>query len=170
MAAKDLNEAIDWSAVECLNQKPDHTVQNALKQGYREDDGLFLESDTDEQLLIHVPFNSACKLSGLVVKSTKSPDQAPKRIKLFVNRPTIGFGEAADAAGVQEFDLSESDLEGQQLQLKLVKFTKVNVLTIFVESNQGDEGTTIIQKLAVFGSTGDSFNVAEIKDLSKEDK
>ena len=29
----------------------------------------------------------------------------------------------------------------------------VNVLTIFVESNQGDEGTTIIQKLAVFGSS-----------------
>lgn len=94
----------------------------------------------------------------------------------------------------------------------------VNVLTIFVESNQGDEDTTIIQKLAVFGSSafvhaptavhaacnyvvrfaphprmwclcvqpadpahrppacclpaaaGDSFNVAEIKDISKEDK
>lgn len=27
--------------------------------------------------------------------------QAPKRVKLFVNQPTIGFGEAADAAGVQ---------------------------------------------------------------------
>ena len=27
--------------------------------------------------------------------------QAPKRIKLFVNRPTIGFGEAADTPGVQ---------------------------------------------------------------------
>jgi hypothetical protein len=25
-----------------------------LKQGYREDDGLFLESDTDEQLLINI--------------------------------------------------------------------------------------------------------------------
>lgn len=34
MAAQDLNGAIDWSAVECLNQKPDHTVQNALKQGW----------------------------------------------------------------------------------------------------------------------------------------
>lgn len=45
------------------------------KPSYREDDGLYLESDTDEQLLIHVPFNSACKLSGLVVKSTKSGDQ-----------------------------------------------------------------------------------------------
>ena len=27
--------------------------------------------------------------------------QAPKRVKLFVNQPTIGFSEAADAAGVQ---------------------------------------------------------------------
>ena len=26
-------------------------------QGYREDEGLYLESDTDEQLLIHIPFN-----------------------------------------------------------------------------------------------------------------
>jgi hypothetical protein len=110
MAAADLNEAVDWSAVECLNQQPGHTIQNALKQvggpaggataavapcvalhlsrqhppppflfpwlqGYREDDGLYLESDTDEQLLIHIPFNTACKLSGLVIKSTKSADQ-----------------------------------------------------------------------------------------------
>lgn len=29
---------------------------------------------------------------------------------------------------------------------------QVNVLTLFVESNQGDEDTTIIQKLALFGS------------------
>ncbi|KAL4854274.1 PITH domain-containing protein [Chlorella vulgaris] len=159
MAAADLNELIEWPALECLNQQPGHTVQNALKQGYREDDGLFLESDTDEQLLIHIPFNTACKLSGL----------APKKVKLFVNRPTIGFSEAADSAGVQELELSEEDVEGKQLQLKLVKFSKVNVLTLFVESNQGDEDTTIIQKLAVFGSGGDTFNVAQIKDVSKEE-
>ncbi|KAI3426924.1 hypothetical protein D9Q98_006868 [Chlorella vulgaris] len=168
MAAADLNELIEWPALECLNQQPGHTVQNALKQGYREDDGLFLESDTDEQLLIHIPFNTACKLSGLVIKSTKT-DQAPKKVKLFVNRPTIGFSEAADSAGVQELELSEEDVEGKQLQLKLVKFSKVNVLTLFVESNQGDEDTTVIQKLAVFGSGGDTFNVAQIKDVSKEE-
>ncbi|PSC75971.1 PITH domain-containing protein [Micractinium conductrix] len=165
----DLLDAVDFSAVEALNQQPGHSLQNALKQGYREDDGLYLESDTDEQLLIHIPFNTACKLSGLVIKSTKE-GQAPKRVKLFVNQPTIGFSEAADAAGVQEFDLSEEDLAGGQLQLKLVKFTKVNCLTIFIESNQGDEDTTIVQKLALFGSSGDSFNVAAIKDVSKEEK
>ena len=26
-------------------------------KGYREDENLFLESDTDEQLLLHIPFN-----------------------------------------------------------------------------------------------------------------
>ena len=45
------------------------------EQGYREDDGLYLESDTDEQLLIHIPFNTACKLQGLVIKSSKAPEQ-----------------------------------------------------------------------------------------------
>jgi len=29
-----------------------------LKQGYREDDGLYVESDTDEQLLINIPCES----------------------------------------------------------------------------------------------------------------
>ena len=41
------------------------------------------------------------------------------------------------------------------------------MLTVFIESNQGDEETTIVQKVAVFGSGGDTFNVAEIKDVSK---
>lgn len=27
-----MNELIDWSAVECLNQKPAHRIDNALKQ------------------------------------------------------------------------------------------------------------------------------------------
>ena len=53
---------------------PPHTL-TAIRQGYREDDGLYLESDTDEQLLIHIPFQNACRLSGLVIKSSQSPEQ-----------------------------------------------------------------------------------------------
>lgn len=166
---KDLLDSIDFRAVECLNSNPKHPIGNALKQGYREDDGLYLESDTDEQLLIHIPFNTACKLSGLVIKSSgSSSGQAPKKVKLFVNWPTIGFSEAADTAGVQEFELGEKELAGELLQLKLVKFQRVSCLTIFIESNQEDEDTTLVQKLAVFGSAGDTFNVADIKDVSKE--
>ena len=72
-----------WITVDhCLPPSP---------QGYREDDGLVLESDTDEQLLIHINFSQAVRLSGIVIKSTVG-DAAPKTVKLFVNQPTIGFG------------------------------------------------------------------------------
>ena len=76
--------------------------------------------------------------------------------------------EAADAPGVQDFELSAAELGGEVLQLRLVKFSRVNCLTIFVESNQGDEETTVIQKIALIGAAGDKFDVGALKDISKE--
>ena len=51
---------------------------------------------------------------------------------------------------------------------RLVKFQNVNVLTVFVESNQGDEETTIIQQIKVIGSGGETFNVSEIKKIEHD--
>lgn len=169
MAAQtDLLDYIDWSCVECLNQQPSHAAANALKQGYRDDDGVYLESDADEQLLIHIPFNQAVKLQGLVVKSSATEGRAPKHIKLFTNRASLGFSEAADFPAIQEFDLSEQDAkEGKLLTLKFVKFQAVNILTLFIEDNQGAE-TTLIHKIAVFGSSGEKMNVNEIKKQQEE--
>ncbi len=138
-------------------------------QGYREDDGLVLESDTDEQLLIHLTFNQSVKLNGLIIKSSAG-GQAPKLIKLFVDRPTIGFSEATDSPGVDNFDLTEAQLTGDVVPLKLVKFNRVNCLTIFIESNQEDEETTIIQKIGIQGSAGETFDVKDFKDVSKQDE
>ena len=45
---KDLLEQIDNGHVECLNENPDRPWSYALKQGYREDDGLVLEETRAE--------------------------------------------------------------------------------------------------------------------------
>ncbi|EIE19587.1 DUF1000-domain-containing protein [Coccomyxa subellipsoidea C-169] len=164
----DLLDIIEWSCVECLNQNPSRNIGNALKQGYREDDGLYLESDTDEQLLLHIPFNQAVKLHSWAIKSVGSKGHAPRKVRLFINRPSLGFSEAADFPAVQEFQLSEEDLEGKLLPLKLVKFQSVNILSIFIEDNQEEEETTQVQKIVLYGSTGETMNVNEIKKVGEE--
>jgi hypothetical protein len=70
-------------------------------------------------LLIHVIFNSATKLRSVVLGAPED-GHAPKKVKLFVNRPTIGFSEAEEECAVQEFDLSAAQVGGQPLALKYV--------------------------------------------------
>ena len=205
------------------------------------------------------------KLHSLLIKATGSTGKGPKLVKLFTNRPSLGFSEAQDDPPVQQFELEESSLEeGATLTLKYapccctkafaciqrplrccwactdmrlrvlqhlcsyqdtrrdayvlqiqslvharavavsllcshalhkwmsyewmryasmpcelvpmhnaymcryVKFQSVTKLSIFIESNQGDEETTVLQKIAIFGSSGERMNVADIKDASKQ--
>jgi len=115
----DLVEYVDWSSVECLNQKPGQEIGNALKQDHRDDDSLFLESDTDEQLLIFVPFNQNVKLGELVLKSTEKAS-GPLKVKVFVNRHSMGFDQASGEPATQEFELTEKQLEGEPVPLRLV--------------------------------------------------
>lgn len=163
----DLSACIDFRNVECLNSKPGKGFANVLKQGYREDDGLVLESDTDEQILIHIPFQFAVKISGILVRSTEAG--RPKRVKLFVNNNVIGFSEAMESKAVYEFDLAEQQLSGENpIALPTVKFRNVNCLSIFVESNIDEEDTTTIQKIVLLGEQGQKFDVASIQDVSKQ--
>jgi PITH domain len=99
-------------------------------QGYREDANLFLESDADDQLIIHVIFNTATKLRSIVV-SAADDGHAPKKIKLFTNNPTIGFSEAEDEKAVQEFVLTPEHIAGKPLTLKCVPDQVVLHWTLF---------------------------------------
>ncbi|KAI5398360.1 hypothetical protein KIW84_063955, partial [Lathyrus oleraceus] len=85
----DLLDFIDWTGVECLNQSTTHSLPNAIKQGYREDEGLHLESDADEQLLLYIPFTQVIKLYSFVIKGPE--DEGPKTVKLFSNKEHMGF-------------------------------------------------------------------------------
>lgn len=41
---------------------------------------------------------------------------------------------------------------------------------MFISSNQGDEDTTRIQKITIFGQSGETMNVADIKKAGEEDQ
>ncbi|PHU13815.1 PITH domain-containing protein [Capsicum chinense] len=144
----DLLDFVDWSGVECLNQNGSHTISNALKQGYREDEGLNLVNDADEQLLIYIPFNQVIKLHSIVIKGPE--EEGPKTVKLFSNKEHIGFSNVNDYPSSDTVVLSEDNLKEKSVILKYVKFQNVRSVTIFIDDNQLDGETTKVEKIVMY--------------------
>ncbi|KAF2287867.1 hypothetical protein GH714_003033 [Hevea brasiliensis] len=159
----DLVDFVDWSGVECLNQNSSHSLPNALKQGYREDDGLNLESDADEQLLINIPFTQVVKLYSVVVKGPE--EEGPKTVKLFSNKEHMGFSNVNEFPPSDTAILSPDNLKEKPVVLKYVKFQNVRSLTIFIEDNQSGSDITKVQKIALFGTTVETTDMKGLKKI-----
>lgn len=71
---------------------------------------------------------AAVKLNSLVIKSSETKGKGPRQIRLFKNTPSIGFGEAESAPAIQEFELTEKDLEGEALTLRLASLVSTHSL------------------------------------------
>ncbi|KAF5191802.1 Thioredoxin-like protein [Thalictrum thalictroides] len=159
----DLLDFIDWTGVECLNFKPNKTIANALKQGYREDDGLSLESDADEQLLIYIPFTQVVKLHSINIKGPE--EEGPRTVKLYANKEHMGFSNVNDYPPSDTAIFSSENLKGKPVTLKYVKFQSVRSLTIFIEDNQGSVDNTLVQKIAFYGSTVETTDMKGLKKI-----
>ncbi|KAG0354538.1 Thioredoxin-like protein 1 [Gamsiella multidivaricata] len=159
----DISDQITLNQVDCLNQQAANHIRNALKT-----DDTFLESDVDEQLIISVPFNQAIKLHSLKIVP-KDIAHAPKTIKLYVNKLTLGFDEAESVQETQTIVLTEKDYEGNGLiPLRFVKFQNVTSVILFIEDNLGDEETTQIKQLVFIGSPLDSTDMTALKKVEHE--
>ncbi|AQK62361.1 PITH domain-containing protein At3g04780-like [Zea mays] len=162
----DLIDFIDWTGVECLNQDSSHSIVNALKQSLRDDEGLYLASDSDEQLLIYIPFMQVVKLHSVLFKGPE--EEGPKTVKLFSNKEHMGFSNVNDYPPMDTLELSSDHLiENKPLPLKYVKFQNVRSLTVFIEDNQSGSDVSKIQKVALYGTTVDTTNM---KDLRKTEE
>ncbi|KAL7204864.1 hypothetical protein ACSBR2_017888 [Camellia fascicularis] len=159
----DLLDFVDWSGIECLNQSTTHSIANALKQGYREDEGLNLESDADEQLLMYIPFTQVIKLHSIIIKGPE--EEGPKTVKLFANREHMGFSNVNDFPPSDTAVLSPDTLEGKPVILKYVKFQNVRSLTIFVEDNQSGSDITKVQKIVLYGTTVETTDMKGLKKI-----
>lgn len=153
----DLIPMINKAGCECLNESDDHPFTEALSSG-----GGYLESDTDEQLILYISFNQAVKLHSLRIKGPE--DCGPKTIKLFINQPhTIDFDTAENANAIQEITLSPKELEGEVIHLKYVKLQNVINCTLFVKDNQTEADTTQISYLQIIGSPVQTTKMADFK-------
>ncbi|XP_063815839.1 thioredoxin-like protein 1 [Pseudophryne corroboree] len=155
----DLMPFVNKAGCECLNESDDNGFENCLRK-----DTTYLESDCDEQLLITVAFNQPVKLYSMKLHG---PDngQGPKYVKIFINLPrSMDFDEAMRSEPTQAFELTADDIKEESIiQLRYVKFQNVNSVTLFVQSNQGDEEATRISYFTFIGTPVQATNMNDFK-------
>lgn len=155
-AEQELSSLFVSTGTFCLNAKPSHPFSNLNAGG-----GLFLQSDTDEQILIHIVFQTAVRLSAISMQAP-GDESAPTAVKLYANLPSPGFSDIGDTEISQLVPLSTADLTSfKKLPLKQAKFQRVNSLSLFIDENNGGEVTSLAG-LKIFGYTLDGLDVGTI--------
>ncbi|KAI0075789.1 DUF1000-domain-containing protein [Panus rudis PR-1116 ss-1] len=149
-----LLEFLDGSQINCLNEAGDHTLKSILSAKQKNDSSSYLLSDADEQLLLNIPFNQTVRVRSLVIQAS-DVERAPKRIKIFINKPSLGFEDVEDAEepeASQIIDLTEDQVkEGKRIPLRFVRFQSVSSLHIFVVNNTSGSDETRIDAVDIFG-------------------
>lgn len=142
----------------------------------------WVESDTDEQLMLFIPFQSTLKVHSLHVTSLPPKDSEgdeaeipmrPKTFQIYSNRPHIlGFDEAEDVPATQTIALETRDWDEKsgtaKIELRFVKFQNVTSLVIFVLDGDGNGEKVRIDRLRIIGETGEKRKLGKLEKIGDE--
>ena len=161
-APQDITEVIDKKETYGLNISDRFPFTNLFVG----DNTLMTRSDADEQLLLHITFGEAVCLQGIkLVAGEGKINEAPRTVKLFANRVSVSFTDVESATPTQLLELSRADVGPDSIftPVKQVLFNRINSLTIFIASNQGEEDVTTVGGLRLFGKPLGSTNMSQLK-------
>lgn len=137
----------------------------------------WIESDTDEQLMLYIPFQSTLKVHTLHLTSCPPSDDdditRPRSIKLYTNKSNVlSFDEAESVPPTQTVELSPGDWDEKtstaKIELRFVKFQNVSSLVIFVAEGEGEGEKTRIDRVRVVGETGEKRSMGKLEKIGDE--
>ncbi|CZT47399.1 related to thioredoxin-like protein [Rhynchosporium secalis] len=141
----------------------------------------WVESDTDEQLMLFMPFQCTLKVHTLQVTSLPpaagedDDDEVPMRpktVQIYTNRAHIlGFEEADDIPATQSITLEAKDWDETgtaTLSLRFVKFQNISSLVIFIVDGDGDGERVRVDRVRVIGETGEKRDLGKLEKIGDE--
>ncbi|KAL4751355.1 hypothetical protein BDW72DRAFT_173890 [Aspergillus terricola var. indicus] len=187
----DITEEYDVRGLELLNRDSEFGAARTLFEASKPStlgngkgkDGAadWVESDTDEQLMLFIPFKSTLKVHSLHITSLppaegENDDEIPMRprtIHLYINRShVLGFDEADDIPPVQTVTIESGDWDPKtgtaKIDLRFVKFQTVFSLNIFVVEGDGDGEKTRIDRIRIFGEAGEKREMGKLEKIGDE--
>lgn len=147
-----LYSSIDRDRVIALNESVAGSAAATIKSWqHRTDPQPELISDTDDQLIIHIPFTSSVKLSTFLFRPSSQPLLTPSVIKLYKNLHdnSINFDDISslpDTKIVTKLESIPTVQDTTQIinfPLHAVKWANTDAITIFVESSLGGQQSGI---------------------------
>ena len=151
---------------------------SALNGKAKAESADWVESDTDEQLMIFMPFQSSLKIHSLHITSIppKDEDEAPMRpktLKLYTNRShNIGFDEADDVEPTQTTEIKPEDWDENtgtaKVELRFVKFQRVSSLVVYVVDGESDEEKVRIDRIRIVGEAGEKRAMGKLEKIGDE--
>ncbi|ORY34886.1 PITH domain-domain-containing protein [Naematelia encephala] len=152
--ADSLYTQIDVQHVIGLNARGGAEAGKAVIKSWddRDDETRWVESDTDDSLILQIPFISSVSIRSITLKAGPS-GQTPSEVRLFRDRPGLDFSDVESSTPTQVLDILERQ-EPVEYQTKAAKFAGVTTLTLFFPGNtsQGDEDTTKLFYIGLRGS------------------
>eukprot|EP01017_Pseudomicrothorax_dubius_P024762 TRINITY_DN2631_c0_g1_i1.p1 TRINITY_DN2631_c0_g1~~TRINITY_DN2631_c0_g1_i1.p1 ORF type:complete len:260 (+),score=63.32 TRINITY_DN2631_c0_g1_i1:60-782(+) len=140
----DIFDAIDIERVICLNEAVRDSCRKIFKpRDRRAEKTNVLESDSDPELILIIPFTVNIKLKSVTIAS-KSVDEAPDRLQLYINLENVDFDTVESHPNVQAIDLT-ADISGDfEYPLRASKFQNVSKLILFLKGREDRLGITYI--------------------------
>ncbi|KPV75375.1 uncharacterized protein RHOBADRAFT_26697 [Rhodotorula graminis WP1] len=136
-----LYQHVDRDQVVALNcDDPEHAKVVIRPWDQRNQDDEWLESDADEQLILHIPFTGSVKLRSILIK-TGPAGYTPDKMLVFANQ-LLDFDEATSQDVTQSFDVAVTK-EVVEYAVRPAKFPSVRSLTLFFPSNHGEDTTRV---------------------------
>ncbi|KAL9634851.1 MAG: hypothetical protein Q9164_003834 [Protoblastenia rupestris] len=191
---QDVTDQVDAKGLDLLNSSSEcgtaRTLFGSSKpasldagkgKGKSENDGDggcdWVESDTDEQLMLFIPFQSTLKVHTLQItslpptSSEEDDDESPMRpktIHIYSNRANVlGFDEAEGLQATQSITLNPKDWDEKtgtaKIELRFVKFQNVHSLVLFVFDGEGESEKVRIDRIRIVGETGEKRDQGKLE-------
>lgn len=191
---KDITDQVDVRGLDLLNADSDFgdarglfaaskpTALDSAKGKGKEKEGEkkdWVESDTDEQLMLYMPFQSTLKVHTLHITSmpptgedVEDAPMRPKTIQVYSNRAhVLGFDEAEDIPATHSVTLRPQDWDPKtgttKVELRFVKFQNVTSLVIFVVDGEGEGERVRVDRLRVVGETGEKRDMGKLEKVGE---
>lgn len=180
----DITDQVDKKGLDILNQSSeagtirvlfDTSKPSALsKKGKAAEGKDWVESDTDEQLMLLIPFQSNVKIYALHLTSLpeeSDDDEAPgrpKTVKIYINtQNVIGFDEADSLEPTQEITLEESDWKDGTavINTRFVRFQRVSTLSIFLVDAADDKEKVRLDRIRIIGESGEKREMGKLEKI-----